>query len=44
MLLKYVVSGGGTGLHWDDLDEAIDVPALFLGVGGGPSPLTLGNR
>jgi hypothetical protein len=31
--VKYVVSGGGTGLHWDDLDEDISVPALFLGVG-----------
>jgi hypothetical protein len=31
--MKYVVSGGGTGLHWDDLDEDIDVPALLLGVG-----------
>jgi hypothetical protein len=30
---KYVVSGGGTGLHWDDLDEDISVPALLLGVG-----------
>jgi len=31
--VKYVVSGGGTGLHWDDLDEDISVPALLLGVG-----------
>jgi len=31
--MKYVVSGGGTGLHWDDLDEDIDVAALLLGVG-----------
>jgi hypothetical protein len=31
--MKYVVSGGGTGLHWDDLDEDISVPALLLGVG-----------
>ncbi len=30
---KYIISGGGTGLHWDDLDEAISVPALLLGVG-----------
>ncbi len=30
---KYVVSGGGTGLHWDDLDEDISVSALLLGVG-----------
>ncbi len=31
--MKYVVSGGGTGLHWDDLDEDIDVAALLPGVG-----------
>jgi hypothetical protein len=31
--MKYVVSGGGTGLHWDDLDEDISVAALLLGVG-----------
>ena len=30
---KYVISGGGTGLHWDDIDEDISVPALLLGVG-----------
>lgn len=31
--MKYVISGGGAGLHWDDLDEDIDVSALLLGVG-----------
>jgi len=30
---KCVLSGGGTGLHWDGLDEDISVPALLLGVG-----------
>ncbi|MFA5044134.1 MAG: DUF2442 domain-containing protein [Kiritimatiellia bacterium] len=30
---KYSISGGGTGLHWDELDEDISVPALFLGIG-----------
>lgn len=30
---KVVVSGGGTGLHWDELDEDISVAALLLGVG-----------
>ena len=30
---NYVVSGGGAGLHWDDLDEDISVPALLLGIG-----------
>ena len=30
---RYTVSGGGTGLHWDDLDEDISVRSLLLGVG-----------
>ena len=30
---EYVISGGGTGLHWDDLDEDISVPALLMGIG-----------
>lgn len=30
---KYVISGGGTGLHWDDLDEDISVRALLMGIG-----------
>ncbi|MEA1927635.1 MAG: DUF2442 domain-containing protein [Candidatus Auribacterota bacterium] len=28
-----IISGGGMGLHWDELDEDISVPALLLGVG-----------
>ena len=28
---KYTISGGGIGLHWDDLDEDISVPALLQG-------------
>jgi len=28
-----VISGGGVGLHWDDLDEDISVPALLAGIG-----------
>ncbi len=28
----YVISGGGTGLHWEDLDEDILVSALLLGI------------
>ncbi|MEO5857962.1 MAG: DUF2442 domain-containing protein [Pyrinomonadaceae bacterium] len=28
---KYIVSGGGIGLHWDELDEDISVPALLAG-------------
>ncbi len=30
---KYILSGGGIGLHWDDLDEDISVPALLMGIG-----------
>ena len=30
---KYTISGGGTGLHWDELDEDISVPNLLLGIG-----------
>jgi hypothetical protein len=30
---RCVISGGGTGLHWDDLDEDILVRALLLGAG-----------
>ena len=29
---KYEVSGGGLGIHWDELDEDISVPALLAGV------------
>ncbi len=29
--LKYLISGGGVGLHWDELDEDISVPALLTG-------------
>ncbi|MEE4355808.1 MAG: DUF2442 domain-containing protein [Desulfococcaceae bacterium] len=33
-LEKYIIiSGGGTGLHWDDLDEDISVESLLLGIG-----------
>ena len=30
---NYIMTGGGTGLHWDDLDEDISVEGLLLGVG-----------
>jgi hypothetical protein len=29
---KYQMSGGGTGLHWEELDEDISVPGLLAGV------------
>jgi len=28
---KYQMSGGGTGLHWEELDEDISVPGLLAG-------------
>ena len=30
---NYTISGGGTGLHWDDLDEDISVGSLLMGIG-----------
>lgn len=27
----FQISGGGLGLHWDELDEDISVPALMAG-------------
>ncbi len=30
---KFELSGGGVGIHWDELDEDISVPGLLLGVG-----------
>ena len=32
-LEKFTISGGGTGLHWDDLDEDISVHSLLAGIG-----------
>ena len=29
----YEFSGGGTGIHWDDLDEDISMEGLLFGVG-----------
>ena len=29
---RYIISGGGTGLHWEELDEDISVPGLLAGV------------
>ncbi|MBI4063380.1 MAG: DUF2442 domain-containing protein [Elusimicrobia bacterium] len=29
---KHELSGGGLGIHWDELDEDISVPALLAGV------------
>lgn len=34
----YIISGGGTGLHWEELDEDISVMGLLLGVGDRTQP------
>ena len=31
-LSKYELSGGGLGIHWDNLDEDLYVPNLLLGI------------
>jgi hypothetical protein len=41
---KCVISGGGTGLHWDDLDEDISVLGLLLGIGDRTRPQTSPQR
>jgi hypothetical protein len=28
----FAISGGGTGIHWDELDEDISVEGLLLGI------------
>ena len=33
-LQHYEITGGGIGLHWDELDEDINVDYLFLDFGG----------
>lgn len=30
---KYVMSGGGTGIHWEEIDKDISVSGLLLGIG-----------
>ena len=32
-LQKYEMSGGGTGIHWEEIDEDISVSGLLLGIG-----------
>lgn len=36
----YELSGGGTGIHWEELDEDISVYGLLMGMGD----RTQGNR
>jgi len=37
-LNNYEISGGGIGLHWDELDEDISVKGLLMGVGDRTQP------
>ena len=30
--LDYTISGGGTGLHWEEIDEDICVKSLMMGI------------
>lgn len=30
---NYIISGGGRGLHWEEIDEDICVQALMQGIG-----------
>jgi hypothetical protein len=32
-LNDFIISGGGTGVHWESLDEDISVEGLLLGFG-----------
>jgi len=34
----FIISGGGSGIHWDDLDEDISVRGLLLGIGDRTRP------
>jgi hypothetical protein len=36
---RYEISGGGSGLHWDELDEDISVAGLLAGRGDRTRPL-----
>jgi len=36
---RHTFSGGGTGIHWDVLDEDISVPSLLSGVGDRTRPV-----
>lgn len=35
---RYILSGGGIGIHWDELDEDISVAGLLLGLGDQTKP------
>lgn len=35
---RHIISGGGSGLHWDELDEDISVKSLLMGIGDRTQP------
>ena len=35
---NYIISGGGIGLHWEDIDEDICVKSLVMGVNDRTKP------
>jgi len=35
---QYELSGGGTGIHWAEIDEDISVEGLLLGIGDRTRP------
>jgi hypothetical protein len=41
---RYVISGGGRGLHWEELDEDISVRGLVLGAGAGANDSAAARR
>ena len=36
---RYEISGGGAGLHWDEIDEDISVAGLLAGRGDATNPV-----
>ena len=40
----YEISGGGTGLHWDEIDEDINVEYLLMGIGDRTHPFLQSQR
>lgn len=43
-LPRYEITGDGTGLHWNELDEDISVEYLLLGVGSWEHANTDGSK
>lgn len=41
---QYEISGGGSGLHWDQIDEDISVENLLMRIGDRTQPLAHSNN